>query len=70
MCIQGKRKKKRNDEGQQVAAEKNRRKNRIKKEKSRGERVRQLFGGEKERKIEFFSQPLPSEIGVSFVVRS
>jgi hypothetical protein len=38
--------------------------------KKRGERERQLFGGEKERKIEFFSQPLPSEIGGSFVVRS
>jgi hypothetical protein len=67
--IQGKRKE-RNDEGQQVAAEKKRRKNRKEKKRSRRERVRQLFGGEKERKIEFFSQPFPSEIGVSFVVRS
>jgi hypothetical protein len=38
-----------------------------KKKKEAGERE---FVGEKERKIEFFSQPLPSEIGGSFVVRS
>jgi hypothetical protein len=47
--IQGKRKE-RNDEGQQVAAEKKRRKNR--KKRVAGERE---FVGEKERKIEFFS---------------
>jgi hypothetical protein len=47
-----------------------RRKTEEEKKQARERERRQLFGGEKERKIEFFSQPLPSEIGVSFVVRS
>jgi hypothetical protein len=71
LCAQKKeyneKEKKRNDEGQQVAAEKKRRK---KTEKKKKQRERGSFVGEKERKIEFFSQPLPSEIGGSFVVRS
>jgi hypothetical protein len=68
--IQGKRKKKkemmRNDEGAACCCRKEKKE---KQKKKRNKRERE-FVGEKERKIEFFSQPLPSEIGGSFVVRS